>query len=189
MAAFGGDVAAVVDAAGAHRVVLIGHSMGGAVVLEAARRMPGRVKGVVLVDMFLDFEQKMQAEEIDAVVSRLETDYAGVTRQMAETYMFTPHTPPAVRARVHAAATSMRPELSIELMRQTWSYDPVPAARSIDAPIRAVNSDKFPTNEEANRRHAPGYRAFVVPGTGHYLLLEEPALFASSLEQALADLG
>ena len=39
MQAFGEDVAAVVRKAGAKRVILIGHSMGGPVALEAARRM------------------------------------------------------------------------------------------------------------------------------------------------------
>ena len=49
MAAFGQDVVSVVEALGLKRVVLIGHSLGGPAVLEAARRMPGRVAGLVLV--------------------------------------------------------------------------------------------------------------------------------------------
>jgi len=48
--AFGGDVAAVVQHLGLEEVVLIGHSVGGFVVLEAARRIPDKVVGVVGVE-------------------------------------------------------------------------------------------------------------------------------------------
>src|SRR5262245_20454415 len=48
--AFGADVAAVVKKLNLQRVVLIGHSMGSNVIAEAARQLPGRVAGLVLVD-------------------------------------------------------------------------------------------------------------------------------------------
>jgi pimeloyl-ACP methyl ester carboxylesterase len=80
----------------------------------------------------------------------------------------------------------MAPALSIALLREVWLYDPVPALGEIQAPVRAVNADKFPTNLETNRRHMPGYEATVVHGTGHYPMLEDPARFADALDQALA---
>ena len=46
---FARDVAACVGARAAEKVILIGHSMGGAVVLEAARILGAIVAGVVLV--------------------------------------------------------------------------------------------------------------------------------------------
>src|SRR4029079_11644016 len=50
VAAFGQDVRAVVEALGLKKVVLIGHSMSGNVILEAARTMPERVAGLIPVD-------------------------------------------------------------------------------------------------------------------------------------------
>ena len=47
---FGGDVAALAVNLDLPRVFLIGHSMGCRVVLEAARLMPERVAGIVLID-------------------------------------------------------------------------------------------------------------------------------------------
>ncbi len=44
-----GDLGAVLDAAGSERAILAGHSVGVQVVLEAHRRMPGRVAALVLV--------------------------------------------------------------------------------------------------------------------------------------------
>jgi pimeloyl-ACP methyl ester carboxylesterase len=47
---YGGDVAALVGNLNLSRVILVGHSMGCRVVLEAARLDPERVAGIVLVD-------------------------------------------------------------------------------------------------------------------------------------------
>ncbi len=185
MAAFGHDVEAVVDAVGAKQVVLVGHSMGGPVVLEAARRMPERVKGIVLVDTLLDVEQRTPREEVEAFAKQLEADYNTTAMQMANEYLFAPATPAAVSERVLGHAIALPPDSSIAMLRQSWTYDPLPALREIKAPIRAVNADKFPTNLEANRRHMPGYEASIITGSGHYPMLEDPAQFDPALDAAL----
>jgi pimeloyl-ACP methyl ester carboxylesterase len=185
IAAFGQDVKAVVEAVNAGQVVLVGHSMGGPVVLEAARRMPGRTKGVVLIDTLLDVEQRMTPEQVEAMARQLEADYKTTVTQMSAYYLFAPGTPEAVRELVLRYATAMPPAISIELIRQASSYDPLPALREIKAPIRAVNADKFPTNVEVNRRHMPGFQAIIMTGAGHYPMLEHPAQFNSALDQAV----
>jgi pimeloyl-ACP methyl ester carboxylesterase len=183
--AFGADVKAVVEAVAATHVVLVGHSMGGPVVLEAARRMPGRVKGIVLVDTLLDVEQATPPEQIEAMARQLEADYKTTVAQMCTEYLFAPGTPAPVRERVIGHATALPAAISIALLREAWAYDALPALREIEAPIRAVSSDLYPTNLEANRRHMPGYEAIVVAGTGHYPMLEAPARFGPALDRAL----
>jgi pimeloyl-ACP methyl ester carboxylesterase len=185
MADLGQDVQAVVDATGARQVVLVGHSMGGSVVVEAARRMRERVRGLVLVDTLLDVEERTPPEEIEALARQLEADYKTMVTQMASQYLFGPGTPTAVRERVLDQAIAMPAPISIALLRESWGYDPLPALREIQAPIRAVSADKFPTNLEVNRRHMAGYDAVIVPGTAHYLMLEEPERFGRALDQAL----
>jgi pimeloyl-ACP methyl ester carboxylesterase len=187
MASLGDDVAAVAEALGLHRLVLVGHSMGGAVVLEAARRLRGRVTAIVLVDMFLDVEQQMPPEQIEAVAQQLREDYKGTTTRMSDQYQFATATPAGVRERVLAQSTAMDPTTSIALLRETWGYDPRRALREIKAPVRAVSADKFPTNLEANRRHMPGYEAEILAGSGHYPMLEMPERFQRALARALGD--
>jgi pimeloyl-ACP methyl ester carboxylesterase len=136
MAAFGEDVKAVVEAVDAGEIVLVGHSMGGPVVLEAARRMPERVKGIVLVDTLLDVEERPPAPEIEAFAGQLQADYAKRVTQMASENLFAPATPTAVRERVLAHVTALPAGVSVAMLRQTWAYDPTPALREIKAPIR-----------------------------------------------------
>lgn len=185
MAAFGEDVKAVVEAVGAEQVVLVGHSMGGNVVIEAARRLGERVAGVVLVDTLLDVEQRTPAEQIEAMARRLRADYERTVTQMVNEYLFAPATPAPVRERVLSQAIALGPEVSIAVLRESWAYDALPALGAIQAPIRAVNADRFPTNLAANLRHMAGYEAFIVSGTGHYPMLEDPAGFEAALERAL----
>src|SRR2546430_274909 len=45
--ALGQDVESMVKALGLKRVILVGHSMGGPIALAAAKRMPGKVVGVI----------------------------------------------------------------------------------------------------------------------------------------------
>ncbi|HET8624627.1 MAG TPA: alpha/beta hydrolase [Gemmatimonadales bacterium] len=185
IAGFGRDVEAVVEAVGAKQVVLVGHSMGGLVVLEAARRMPNRVNGIVLVDMLLNAEERTPPEQIEGAAKQLEADYRNATTRMANQYLFSPATPNAVRDRVLGGAFALSPGDSIAMLRETWAYDPIPALREIGVPIRGVNADKFPTDLVVNRRHMPGYDAIIIPGSGHYPMLEDPARFDPALERAI----
>lgn len=183
--AFAADVEAVVKKLDLRKVVLIGHSMGGPVIVEAARRMPERVVGLVPVDTLLDVENVMPAAQIDGFVHGLETDYKGTTERFLRDYMFVPTTPRAVQEDVVARSLAFPPSIGISAIRNTWSYDPRPALGEIKAPIVAVNADKFPTNLEGNRKAAPQFDAVIVPGTAHYLMREKPAEFNRALDEAL----
>jgi pimeloyl-ACP methyl ester carboxylesterase len=185
MAAFGHDVKAVVEAVAAKDVILVGHSMGGLAVLEAARLLPERVRGIVLVDIVLDVEARTPAEQVEVMARQLQADYKSVATQMSSEYLMAPATPAPVRERILRQVAALDPDVSIALLRQVWGYNPVPALREITAPVRAVNADKFPTNLEVNRRHMPGYEAQIVAGTGHYPMLEAPDRFAAALARAL----
>jgi pimeloyl-ACP methyl ester carboxylesterase len=189
MPAFGEDVRAVVDALDLSRVVLIGHSMGGPVVLEAARRLPGRVAGLVLVDTLLDVENRMPPERVEAILEGFEADFASAAERYAREWLVLPTTDPALVERIVARVRAMDPAIGVSAIRNVWSYDPRPALREIRTPVRAVNAGRFPTNVEGMRRHAPQFDAAVMDGVGHYPMLEDPDRFGRLLDQALRALA
>jgi pimeloyl-ACP methyl ester carboxylesterase len=189
MAAFGQDVVAVVEALGLKRVVLIGHSLGGPAVLEAARRVPGRVAGLVLVDSWVDFEQRIAAEEVEKYVSALQADYRATTTAIVSQYLFSASTPEPVKARVLETVLSGPQEIGVAVTRSSMAYEPLPALREIKAPICAISSDLFPTNLEGNRKYVPSYQAAIMKGVGHYLMLEQPEAFNELLAWALRELA
>ena len=81
MAAFGEDVRAVAEATGSHRVILIGHSMGGTVIAEAARLMPEQVIGLIGIDTLENIEYPMTPEELEGMVAPLAKDFQAGSRQ------------------------------------------------------------------------------------------------------------
>ena len=186
---YGEDVKRVVTKLGLKRVVLIGSSMGGPVALEAARRMPERVVAIVPVDTLQNVEQKMTAEQIDAMVKQIQSDYKGQMTQYANQYLFAPSTPAAVKERVLSQALAMPAELGIPILKAASQYDPIPTLRALKMPIRAINSDRYPTNLDGNRKYAPQFDAVLMKGVGHYPMLEDPVRFNELLAGILSDLG
>jgi pimeloyl-ACP methyl ester carboxylesterase len=186
---YGEDVKRVVTKLDLKRVVLIGSSMGGPVVLEAARLMPERVVAIVPVDTLQNVEQKMSGEQVDAMMKQIQSDYKAQITQYANQYLFAPGTPAAVKARVLSQAISMPTELGMPIIRASSQYDPIPTLRTLKMPIRAINSDLYPTNIEGNRKYAPQFEAAIIKGVGHYPMLEDPALFNELLAGVLRDLG
>ena len=62
--AFGQDIVAVIKQLRLRQVVLIGHSVGGQWIVEAARHLPGSVIGLVGVDTWLNIEQPRTPAEV-----------------------------------------------------------------------------------------------------------------------------
>ena len=186
--AFGQDVKAVVEALGLKKVVLVGHSMGGPVTLEAARLLPGRVVGLVPVDTGLDVERTNTPGEVAAYLAPFEKDYRTTAERFTRQYMFAPHSDPAIVERVVAKNVSAPPEIAIPCLRAVFGYDARETLREVRVPAHAVNGDMFPTNVEANRRHFAAYDLTLMTGVGHYLMLEDPKRFSELLAGAVAKL-
>ena len=182
---FGDDVKTVVTKLDLKRVVLIGSSMGGPITLEAAKRMPERVIGIVPVDTLQDVESKVPPDQLDAVLKAMEADFKGANARLLSQFFFSPTTPQAVKDRILADINSRPPQTAIAILRAVFTYDAAPVLREIKAPIRAINSDRVPTNLEVNRKYAPQFDVVIIKGTGHYPMLEAPAEFNSLLADIL----
>lgn len=185
---YGDDVKAVVMKLDLKRVVLVGSSMGGPIALEAAQRMRDRVIAIVPVDTLHNVEQKVPAEQLDAAMKQLRADYKGAVTALMNQFFFAPGTPAAVRTRVLNDATSRPPETAIAILAAIFAYDAAPALKEVKVPIRAINSDRVPTDVEVNRKYAPQFDVAIIKGIGHYPMLEEPVRFNQLLAEILQTL-
>lgn len=186
MSAFGADVRAVVEKAGLRKVVLVGHSMGGPVILEAARLMPERTAAVIPVDFFQNVNDPMTSEEIDAFVApMLENFSAGVNGLVLS--FFGPHKDTARAEGVARDMASAPPEVAIPAVRATFEYDAAAGLRAVDAPIWIINADLWPTDLVALREHNEAVRLAVVPGAGHFVMMDYPEEFNRLLARAVQE--
>jgi len=188
MAAFGHDVKAVVEAEGARGVILIGHSMGGAVIAEAARLMPDLVAGLIGVDTLEDVEFRLTRAELDGMLAPLQADFRSGSRRFV-TGMFAPATDAGLREWILSDMSSAPPAVALSAMEEMMmQYVTGEAAAVFDAirlPVVTVNGDLWPVNSEANRRHMVSYHATILEGADHFLMMARPEEFNSALEQAI----
>jgi pimeloyl-ACP methyl ester carboxylesterase len=81
MSSFGEDVKSVTEAVGGNKVILIGHSMGGPVIAEAARLMHDRFIGLIGIDTFKKLEYPLTREMAKTMMAPLEKDFSDGCRQ------------------------------------------------------------------------------------------------------------
>jgi pimeloyl-ACP methyl ester carboxylesterase len=189
MGAFGEDVVAVVNKLNLEQVVLIGHSMGGPVILEAARRMPQRFIGLVGVDTLEDFEFKLTQEQIDDWFTPLRSNFAEATRDFVRT-MFTPNSDPALVEKIVADMSSAPQEVGLGALEGYVDFqnnEMIQVLQEVQAPIVCINSDKYPTNAEANQQYAPSFKAVIMSGVGHFNMIEDSETFNRLLEETIQE--
>jgi pimeloyl-ACP methyl ester carboxylesterase len=188
MASFGEDVRAVTEATGSRSVILIGHSMGGSVITEAARLMPERVKGLIGIDTLGNVEYPMTQEELQKMTAPLEKDFRAGSRKFVEG-MISRRTDPGLREWILSDMSSAPPAVAMSAMNEMMSqYITGEAARvfeKIRIPVITVNGDLWPVNYEANRRHMVSFDAIVLKDADHFLMMDRPEDFNRAMEKAI----
>jgi pimeloyl-ACP methyl ester carboxylesterase len=189
MGAFGEDVVAVIEALSLDQVVLIGHSMGGPVILEAARRMPEHVIGLVGVDTLQNFEDKFTQEQIEEMLTPLRSDFAEATKNFVRT-MFTPNSDPALVEKIATDMSSAPQEVGLGAIQGYVDFhnnEKMQVFQELRAPITCIPSDRYPTNVETNQRYAPSFQAKIMSGVGHFNMIEDPETFNRLLEETVQE--
>lgn len=185
--AFAEDVKAVVEALELDRVVLIGHSMGGPVCLEAATLLPDSVIGVVGVESLHNASVRPEGPRWTARIDAYRNDFEGTCDREARE-MFPEGADPELVAEVSNQMRRGSPEVAVAILEMFTGYDMAGAMQKVRVPIRSVNADLYPTDIEGNRRYAPGFDAAIINGAGHFLMLERPEDLHRTLSQAIRKL-
>ena len=184
MARFGQDVATAVAAVPNEKLILVGHSMGGNVAIEAARLLKGRVIGIVGVDTFKSLGAPPPSKaQVDAILKPFEADFIGHTRELVSEHFFAPGADPALKQKIAYDMSLSPPKVAVPTMRAIMEYDASGPLKDISVPIAAINSDLGePVNEVRIRKVLPKFRQVVLAGDGHFLMMEDPQRFNPALE-------
>lgn len=176
MPAFGDDVVAVVEQLALGPIVLIGHSMGGDVIVDAANRLPGQAVGIVWVDVYTSLGKPRSPEEIEAFIVPFREDFAGTARGFFR-QMFGPDAPARLVDRVVDDVAAAPPEVALGAMAHAIGNGKriVACVKDLTAPVVAINPDRRPTDVKGLARH--GIATVVMPGVGHFLMMEDPETF------------
>ncbi len=187
MSAFGADVAAVVQALDLTNVVLVGHSMGGPVVVEAAKQLKGRVAAVVGADTFKGVGQRPSPAELEDRMARLDVDFVGDVQAIVES-MFVADSDPQLRSWVVDDMSSAPPRVAKSAMRGLSSYQAAAAIAALDVPFVLINSDYRPADPAAIKALAKSFEYIEMSGVGHFVMMEDPQTFNSHLQAIIQSL-
>ena len=185
MPAFGADVAAVVDDAGLEDVVLVGHSMGGDVILETALLLEGRVLGLVWVDTYRSLGELPTPEGIEAFIAPFRGDFVGEVLQLVRGF-FPPTADGDLIEWIAADMAAAPPDVALDALRHAISNEgpAIDVLARLDASRAAINPDYRPTDVASLARH--GFRTVILDGVGHFPMLEDPGQFNGALEEVVA---
>ncbi len=199
---YGADVADVMRALGLPPAVLVGHSMGCRVVIEAALQAPAQTAGVILVD------GSQFAASMGAVLRERFSEPDGYSTTVRGLFagMFTAKSDPAVVAQVSARAERLPGPIGERVLTDMQRYDVTRLAASVAAlrvPVMVLQTTY--TNDRRERRplvegqttpyldmirtSLPAARIEIIPDTGHFPQLDEPARTNALIGHFLAELS
>jgi pyruvate dehydrogenase E2 component (dihydrolipoamide acetyltransferase) len=191
-------VLGVLDAVGAGRAHLVGHSLGGAVILAAAARAPGRVASLTLfapagfgrsinADYVRGFAAAQTRRELKPLVGQLFADEQLVTRQVVDDLL--------AYKRLDGVDAALAALAETLLDGGEQRIDSAAAVRTLGGavPVTVVwgSADRIIPAEQASSAAAtaPGAAVRVIDGAGHMPHMERPTEAQAAVEETIARAG
>jgi len=188
MLSFANDVKAIIDKESIDRAILIGHSMGGGVIAEAARLMPDKVVGIISIDTLQNVAERIPQSVIDEMVKPFEADFKSAAQKFVSP-MFPKGTDQKLMNWIKEDMSSAPKEIALNAFRnylgQYVNGDAATVFEDITVPVVSINARLWPTAPEENRKHIANYQLFYIEETGHFPMLEKPEEFNALLKKAL----
>jgi len=186
MTQFGQDVVDVMNDANIDQAILIGHSMGGPVAVEAAVILKERVKAIIGIDTLHDVVKEPASAFVKLMVgtmfrfsqkSATEKATAGFFIESTNTELSNWIKESSRKAPVDASRGSLQSLLGMNYPEQL---------SKIDIPIKTLNSRYFrDTNVEGNLEQYKKLNIEFIDDVGHFIMMERPTEFNQWLEQEL----
>ncbi|KPQ15406.1 MAG: putative hydrolases or acyltransferases (alpha/beta hydrolase superfamily) [Rhodobacteraceae bacterium HLUCCO18] len=189
IAGFAEHVIADLDARGIERCVLVGHSMGGMIAQEVARKIPQRLDRLVLYGTGPLGSMPERFEPLDVSLDRLQQDgVAKTARRIAATWLLHGDAHPGFEAlsRIGAQADGEAARIALNAMA-TWDGRASLSLLTMPSLIIWGDEDRSYRWRQVEYlwTHLPAASLAVIPGASHAAHVEKPELFRMILEDFL----
>ncbi len=207
------DLVAVLDAVGAERAVLLGHSMGSQLGFEVFRLFRERVAALVpALGTYRDavstfWGQPAAAKALFSVTSRIAFSRPDVVRRFTALGVTWPALAELLARRLHIVHPTLSPKgwmpdylrhtgrvdprVFFALARAIQEHDATDLLPTVDVPTLVIAGDRDffcpPKVAQEMARLVPDAELLVVPGGSHAALIEQPELIQLRLETFLEE--
>lgn len=199
----GADLTALLKALHLGPVVLIGHSLGCRVVLQAYLSAPESVVGLVLVDGSYVALGDPAATECAAAKMLRAVGYTAMLHRLFND-MFVQGSDPVLKERVLNRALLLPEKIGSSLLQQVVAWDArvmEHALAQITVPVLILQSTQLNTAYvrvslqtgestpwlDMTQRHVPRARIKILEGVGHFSMLEAPTMVNAAIEAFLRE--
>ena len=188
MVSFANDIKAVIEKEGVDSAILVGHSMAGGVIAEAAKLMPNKVIGIIGVDTSQNVALKFSQDDLDLMTKPFEDDFQSGIAAFAKNSL-PKSVEPELLYWVREDMASAPKDIAINQFRnylgQYVSGESYRVYESINVPVVLVNARLWPTNSAENKKHIKDYSIYYIEESGHFPMLEKPNEFNKILFEAV----
>ena len=183
---YGDDVIDIINKLDLKNAILIGHSMSGDIILEAALKNNKQIAGVVGIDNFKFVGVEInpeQLKEMNSFIDSLKKDYKNLAPEYASKYLFSPSTDSIVRERVKNDYRNSNQDVAVSSIKNVFDYNEMEKLTGLDYKLFLINSDGMATNTEGLKKYCKSsFEVFDIHGTGHFPMVEKPDEFNRLLQ-------
>ena len=190
MELFAQDVRAVIEKLDLRNIILIGHSMSGAVILETEKLLSDRIIGLIPVDsLFLNPERSYigkRNEVIKEIVKPLENAFTPTVIGLFRSFL-SDRFDPLDAEEIQKTPLSLDKRSMISAFVELQKWDVHSALPEITKPIKCILAGKdFP--QESRDEYNQFFDTVYLEDVGHLLFIEDPIRFNESLDACISEL-
>lgn len=185
--AFAHDVIAVLKKVAPEKVILIGHSLGGPVMVAVSAMLGNKVLAVIGIDTFANIEFIITDKDYDIFIEPYRKDFKGTTEKYIKT-MFHVDADQRLVEKISNDISSAFPEMAMSSFKELYQYNLTEDFRNLKHPVIAINTDKHPTNVEVAKQYTDSFELIILEDVGHFMMLEDPVRFNKVLDETIKKL-
>lgn len=185
---FGTDIVEVIKQLELQKVILIGHSLGAAAILEAASAYPGPVIGFVGIDNFKDLDGEFPEELMNEILGNLKNNFTDTVEGYVKMGLVTEGTRPDIVRRIVEDYRRADPDMGYQSIQSIFTYGnrEKQLLAKLGWTLHLLNSDYMANNADAlSNNGVQAYELEEIHGTSHFPMIENPVAFNKKLDGIL----
>jgi len=190
MELFAHDVKSVADKLNLRDIILLGHSMGGIVMLEAEKLLSERTIGLIAIDSLFPFPQGgyigTPENAIPEIMKPMEENFIATISGLFDSMLTDKFTPQDIQMfKDIPASLDKRSMLSAYVELLKWDMHNI--LPDIEKPIKCITAGKT-CPVEFRDEYSKLFDAIYIEELGHLLTVEDPVKFNKALNESIIEL-